>query len=372
MSNPAPAKSITDRILSGEAPLNIRSAAARGAVPLPRAQLVRLHVHLLDDPEEQVREDARASLAALGQSELRELFADEECSDVVLGHFAPQALKIESLAELLVFHKAVPDTALVLLAQKGTANIIDLILTNQSRILTTPSLLDLLSANPALRPDQRGRILDLLDRFISKSQGEGASETDAADGDGDDAPSAEEIEEAARILNVDVGELFAASEIIDAEEFETSDDPQIRNAYSKIMVLNTAQKAILAMKGGREERMILIRDTNKVVALSVLRNPRITEHDVDSIAKMRNVSEEVLRVLGTTREWVKSYSIVNALVHNPRTPPGISTNFVPRMNTADLKLLRRDKNVPEIIRKMAQRQLEVREQRAKPRFMKKK
>ena len=373
MSKPAPAKSIADRILAGEAPLNIRSAAARGAVPLPRPQLVRLHIHLLDDPEEQIRQDARASLDALGQSELREILADEECSDVVLGHFADQALKIESLAELLVFHQATPDGALALLAGKGTANVIDLILTNQQRILSTPSLLDRLTANPALRPDQRGRILDLLDRFITKAKKEDATGTDDADAeDGDTEPSAEEIEEAARILNVDVGELFAASEIMDAEEFETSDDPEIRNAYSKIMVLNTAQKAILAMKGGREERMILIRDTNKVVALSVLRNPRMTDQDAEVISKMRNVSEEVLRVVGTTREWVKSYSIVNALVHNPRTPPGISTNFVPRMNTADLKLLRRDKNVPEIIRKMAQRQLEVRERRSSPRFMKKK
>ena len=178
-------------------------------------------------------------------------------------------------------------------------------------------------------------------------------------------------------LGQDFLDLQSLREIInDARDFRQSEYfalryPVIRNTYSKIMVLNTAQKAILAMKGGREERMILIRDTNKVVALSVLRNPRMADQDVEIIAKMRNVSEVVLRVLGTTRAWVKNYSVVNALVHNPRTPPAISTNFVPRMNTADLKLLRRDKNVPELIRRMAQRQLEVREKRLKPRFLKK-
>ena len=65
------------------------------------------------------------------------------------------------------------------------------------------------------------------------------------------------------------------------------------------------------------------------------------------------------------------YSVISALVKNPKTPPGIATNFVSRMNTFDLKNLRRDKNVPEIIRKMAVRTLEVRERRASPRFVKK-
>jgi hypothetical protein len=369
VSQPTPVKAIVDRILGGEAPLQLRSAAARGAIPVPRSALIRLHIHLLEDDDEGIRQEARASLDALGQDELLEVFGDEECTAEVLGHFADRALRIESLAELLVFHQAVPDAALSLLAAKGSASIIDLILTNQQRILTSPALLDRLTANPALRPDQRGRILDLLDRFISKQQDEDAAESEESAA-GDATPE-EQIEEAARILNVDVGELFAASEIMGGEELEKSEDPEIRDAYRKVMTLNTAQKAILAMKGGREERMILVRDTNKVVSLGVLRNPRMTKQDVEIIARMRNVSDMVLRALGSNREWVKSYAVITALVYNPKTPPGISTNFVSRMNVFDLKKLRRDKNVPEIIRKMAAKTLELREQRARPRFMKK-
>jgi hypothetical protein len=372
VSGPAPAKAIVDRILEGSAPLQLRSAAARGAIPVPRTALTRLHVHLLKDDDEGVREEARASLDALGQDELREIFGDVECHGEVLGHFADRALRMESLAELLVFHQAVQDEALSLLAAKGSASIIDLILTNQQRILTSPALLDRLTANPALRPDQRGRILDLLDRFISKQQDEGEADPEGT-GSSDATPESQEeqIEEAARILNVDVGELFAASEIMGGQELEQSEDPVIRDAYRKVMTLNTAQKAILAMKGGREERMILVRDTNKVVSLGVLRNPRMTKQDVEIIAKMRNVSDMVLRELGSNREWVKSYTVITALVYNPKTPPGISTNFVSRMNVFDLKKLRRDKNVPEIIRKMAAKTLELREQRSRPRFLKK-
>ena len=143
-----------------------------------------------------------------------------------------------------------------------------------------------------------------------------------------------------------LGELFAASEILGGEEFERAPDPAMRSVYRKILTLSTAQKALLALKGGREERTILIRDTNKVVALAVLKNPRLNEQEVESVAAMRNVSDEVLRAIGSNREWSKVYQVAAALVRNPRTPPGVSTNFIPRLTERDLKLLAKDKNVP--------------------------
>jgi hypothetical protein len=348
------------RILTGTAPLPLRVAAARGALPLPRAMLARLYLHLRSDAEEAVRSDAAASLDALGPDLVLEILSDPSCPPEVLVHYASVAARNESLAEKLAFHPATPDEALTILASEGNSAVIDLVITNQERILSASGLLDRLTVNPALRPDQRVRILDLLDQFFKKSAGaagEPGEEIDAG--------------EAARLLDVDVGELFAASEILDAHEFETAEDDAIRSAYRKILTLNTAQKAMLAMKGGREERSILIRDTNKVVALSVLKNPRLTELEVGSIAGARNVSDEVLRTVGLNREWSKNYAIVMSLVRNPRTPPGISTNFVSRLQTKDLKGLAQDKNVPEIIRKMSKKTHDLRTQKAVPSYRKK-
>ncbi len=372
MSDPAkpaaPHEGLVARILDGTAPPQARSAAARGALPLPRPVLVRLYLHLRQEQDESIRRDAETSLAAIRGDAVREIVADPACPAEVLNHYAPAAARDEALAERLAFHPAVPEKALSVLASEGNASVIDLVLTNQERLLSTQGLLDKLTVNPALRPDQRARILDLLDTFFRK---------DASGGESGDLPAEITVDDlldpevAARILEVDVGELYAASEIMGGEEFEQAEDPRIRSVYRKILTLNTAQKAMLAMKGGREERMILVRDTNKVVALSVLKNGRLTGLEVEAIARMRNVSEEILRSVGTHREWSKEYTVVAELTRNPRTPPGISTNFVSRLNNKDLKMLSGDKNVPEIIRRMAKRTLETRTQQASPSFRKK-
>lgn len=357
MSETAAPETIVERILSPEAPPSLRRAAARGAVPLPRAQLVHLYVRLRRDPDEEVRREAQASLEAAGTAALEEALDDASCPPDVLLELAPLCAREEALAERLAFHPNVPADALAALASAGNAAVLDLVLTNQQKLLSAPGLLDRLSANPALRPDQRVRILDLLDRFFTAPGTGSAKAADALE---------ENPEEVARLLEVDVGDLVAASEILGAEELEQAEDPAIRSAYRKILTLNAAQKALLAMRGGREERMILIRDTNRVVALAVLRNPRLTEQDVTAFAAMRNVNEEVLRAIGANREWSKSYAVVSCLVHNPRTPPGISTNFIPRLVNRDLKLLMNDKNVPELVRRMAKRTFELRTQKTEP------
>lgn len=351
----SPVEALVQRVLDGGAPLALRSAAARGALPLPRTDLVRLFVRLLEDADEQVRREAAASLGALDEENRRSVLSDAECAPEVLAHFAKQATRDEGLAELIAFHRNASADCLGLLAARGSPSVIDLVLTNEERMREHPLLVERLMSNPALRADQRGKILELLERASREVEPPDASGPTASTGE-------DEAREAARLLEVDVGELFAASEILGGEELENAEDPRIRSAYRKILTLNGAQKALLAMKGDREERTILVRDTNKVVALAVLKNPRLTEADVEQIASMRNVSDEVLRVIGSNREWVRNYAVVVHLVRNPRTPPSIATNFVARLLGRDLKNLIRDHNASEVVRRMAKRIADLRTQ----------
>jgi hypothetical protein len=124
-----------------------------------------------------------------------------------------------------------------------------------------------------------------------------------------------------------------------------------------LSMLSVTDRMKLAMRGSREQRGVLIRDPNKLVAVAVLSSPKLTETEVESFARMANVSEEVLRIIGTTRTWVKNYSVVAALTKNPKTPPAISLHLVTRLNDRDVKMLATDRNVPEPLRLAARKAL---------------
>jgi hypothetical protein len=107
------------------------------------------------------------------------------------------------------------------------------------------------------------------------------------------------------------------------------------------------------MRGSRDERLILIRDRSKVVALSVLESPKLNETEMESIAAMTSVQEAVLRAIATKRRFMKHYGVVRALIMNPRTPLEVGMPLVAHLLTIDLQYLTRNKNVNETIRKIA-------------------
>jgi hypothetical protein len=121
------------------------------------------------------------------------------------------------------------------------------------------------------------------------------------------------------------------------------------------MMMTVKDRIKLGMKGDREARSILIRDSNRVVALSVIHNPRITDQEVESIAAMRTVSDEVLRVIGLSRAWARSYPIILNLARNPRTPIASAINILPRIHTKDLKQISQNRNVSEAVRRQSVR-----------------
>jgi len=121
--------------------------------------------------------------------------------------------------------------------------------------------------------------------------------------------------------------------------------------------MTVAQKVGLAMKGSREERAILIRDPNKLVSVAVLSSPKMSEPEVESIAKMASISEEILRIIANTRGWMKRYGIVLALARNPKTPVAISMNLLSRLTEKDVRAISTDRNVPEVLRITARQKI---------------
>ena len=149
----------------------------------------------------------------------------------------------------------------------------------------------------------------------------------------------------------------AAAPESDAPLIDTAPEPQpagagedAQSTLQRIASMTVAQRIGLAMKGSREERGILIRDPNKIVAVAVLSSPKMTESEIESIAKMASLSEEILRIIANNRAWTKRYGIIVALARNPKTPVAISMNLLGRLSERDVRAISMDKNVPEALR----------------------
>jgi hypothetical protein len=129
------------------------------------------------------------------------------------------------------------------------------------------------------------------------------------------------------------------------------------SAAERLATMSVLEKMKVATRGTREERAILVRDSNRIVAAAVLSSPKLTGQEVEAIAKMANVGEEVLRVIGTSRQWTKNYAVVAGLVRNPKTPVAISLNLLPRVQDRDVKMLAIDRNIPEPVRIAARKRV---------------
>jgi hypothetical protein len=154
------------------------------------------------------------------------------------------------------------------------------------------------------------------------------------------------------------------------DEGET--DPQRLTLLQRVARLTTAEKIKLALTGNQEERLVLVRDSNKIVARAVLQSPKVTDLEIESFASMKNVAEEVLRLIAINRKFMKSYAVVRQLVSNPRTPIEVSLPLLNRLNDRDLKIVSLNRNVPEVIRGMALKAVKRKAEASKPKPLGKK
>lgn len=142
------------------------------------------------------------------------------------------------------------------------------------------------------------------------------------------------------------------------DEPPAADEPEAREtAQQRLQKMSFTERLRAAVKGTREMRSILIRDTNKMIAAAVLSSPKLAEPEVEAFAKMANVSDDVLRTISQNRAWMKNYNIALSLAKNPKTPLGTSLHIMPRLNDRDLAQLSVDRNVPEPLRIAARKKV---------------
>ena len=145
----------------------------------------------------------------------------------------------------------------------------------------------------------------------------------------------------------------AIAEIAQAAAEVEPDAAKRETLMQKVAHMNVVQRLTLALKGGRSERLLLIKDPNKLVQRCVLQSPRLTDSEVEAFSSMSSLTGEILRTISLTRIFMKNYAVVRNLVNNPKTPLDVSLHLFPRLTATDLVKLTANKNVPETLRSSA-------------------
>jgi hypothetical protein len=141
-----------------------------------------------------------------------------------------------------------------------------------------------------------------------------------------------------------------------AEEIEAFEE-ETRSKYQQLLDMPVAEKIKMALTGDKEWRTLLLRESNKMICTSVLKNPRISDGEVIAVAKNRGSNDDMIRIILLNREWIKHYDIKKALVTHPRTPLQKAMRFMNFLSEKDIKELAKSRNVSQVIVNNARRML---------------
>jgi hypothetical protein len=358
---------LMEQIRADMVPPAVLRNAARGQLSLAPHEMLEVLVELRT--HYQVGRTAQETLYQWPDESVLEICANPETAVPVLQYFFVARGARRNILRIVAANPSLPDDFLRHAATGGSeAMLRDLL--DLERVRNSPLLLRNLLVNHNASDELRMEAQRWLGRFtgseaesgldigeseeeiaayfaayrdqINAEEGSAFELTNGTPGEEDDLDQAyKEIKSKERIAAL---ALARAGKTDNAERLST---------LQKIANMSVGDRIRLAMRGSRDERMILIRDRSKVVSLSVLDSPKINETEMESIAALTSVQEAVLRAIVTKRRFMKHYGVVRALVNNARTPLEVGMPLVAHLLTMDLHYLSRNKNVNETIRKIA-------------------
>jgi hypothetical protein len=386
------ANPVVKALIEGSAPRPAQVAASRGILPLPQEDLLEVLVAFSNAEDTEVSGNARATLASQEPEALKVILSSGTAPKSVLSYFARFSEADRLVLESVVRNPKTPPQAIIELAKKtATGELLELISINQQLLIQNPALIEAIIGNPHRTPEAERRAAETKREFFEKERGqqqianelraqgkEAAAEFIEQAEFGDSDLSDEDALLIASMIEVPDSEtddswlgLEYLEEIYEETQEEREqivdriigefrmDDIELPteriSVLNRIMKMGMKDRMKLAMKGDREARNILIRDPNRIVCQAVVNNPRITEQEIEKIAAMRSITEDVLRQIANSRQWQRSYTIAHNLARNPRTPIANVLTILSRLQLRDLAALSKNKNVSDAVRRQALR-----------------
>ena len=170
-------------------------------------------------------------------------------------------------------------------------------------------------------------------------------------------PEADELDEgdvAELVRKIEAGEdgIAVPGAMLDEEQPAT---PEARSLYAQIMTMAIAQKIKLALRGNQDARVILVRDSNKLIRRFVLMNPRIGENEIVAIVRNKSADDELIRMVTERRDWMRLYQVRLGLATNPKAQLPVALRMLGTLEERDIRQIAKSKNVPQAVAAHARR-----------------
>jgi hypothetical protein len=356
---PAPAQ----KALAADAPAPLRTMAARGVLPgLKPGDIVTVVALLAVGSDPTIAQTARTTLTNLPAPILAGALTADLAGTVTEQLAEAQPRNPDVVLGLLGMRRTTP-VALERLAVSADERSGEIIATNEELMLKNPSVIEKLYMNKTVRMSTADRLVELavrngIELSIPAFKEAAAAIKNELIAEPSEEPTFDDVqfqkaEEAAQAA------LVAAEE--DTHEIDDEGEEKVREKFlplhAQIAELTVTQKIRRAMLGTSAERLLLVRDPNRLVQAAVAKSPALTENEAVRITASRAMSDEVLRLIAMNRDLVRSYQVKLNLVSNPRTPFSFATRLVPHLRESDLKSISKSKNVSGAVAQTVQQQL---------------
>ena len=321
------------RIVAKDAPRDLQLQAARGALPLPARDLATVLFMLCHGGDAEMRAAAVECARSLPAERLTPILADPETHPRLLDFFVRLRATEPAVIEPVLANPALAEASLLAVAGQGNETVLALLAGHCLQSRATPDLTAALLANPHLAPVLQAR----LDKQYGDTAPTPTTPLPAtADEDADQAG--------------DAGE--------DADDEPSESDPEEElnlSKYQLALEMGVAEKIKIAMSGDKEWRSIFLKDANKLVSSAVLKNPRITDGEVLTVAKNKSSNDELIRLITLNKDWVKHYEIKKALIMHPKTPLPKALRYMNVLSEKDIKHLAKSRGVSQVLVNNARR-----------------
>jgi hypothetical protein len=347
------------KVLGGPPPAKMM--AARGMAPLKPTELAITLYMLSLDGEEALKTAASETAGKLPEKVLAGALADPTLDPRILDFFAPKIVTKPALVEALLLNRATADETVAEITGKLGEKEIEIVATNDERLLRHPAIIGAMYMNPRARMSTVDRAVELAVRNKVTVPGIAAWDeiVQAVLG----VKRAMTLEEKAAqdaafaaVAQVAIGdgkggELVEIKPDDDLETVIAEEDKvvEVTKANVPINELSIPGKIRMATLGNAFARAILIRDSNKQVALAAIRSPGVTDNEAVKFSANRALADDVVRVIANTKEWTKLYQVKVNLLNNPKCPLPVAMRFLPFLQPKDLRNISRSKGIPSAL-----------------------